>query len=75
MGGLDCDMVNETSGELYQLESRSLRCQVTSKYIGPMNGTTYVTERGVSVNRKWGIYVDSQDRLFQHHTYAGKYGG
>ncbi|XP_047481866.1 fibrocystin-L-like [Penaeus chinensis] len=71
MGGLDCDMVNETSGELYQLESRSLRCQVTSKYIGPMNGTTYVTERGVSVNRRGGIYVDSQDRLFQHHTYAG----
>ncbi|XP_063605340.1 fibrocystin-L-like [Penaeus indicus] len=71
MGGLDCDMVNETSGELYQLELQSLRCQVTSKYIGPMNGTTYVTERGVSVGRKWGIYVDSQDRLFQHHTYAG----
>ncbi|ROT65416.1 putative fibrocystin-L [Penaeus vannamei] len=71
MGGVECEMVNETSGALYQLESRSLKCLVTSKYTGPMNGTTYVTERGVSVNRKWGIYVDSQDRLFQHHTYAG----
>lgn len=77
MGGLDCEMVNQTSGELYYLDtdSRSLKCYVTSKFIGPMNGTTYVTERGVSQSRKWGTYSDSQDKLFQHHTYAGKFDG
>ncbi|KAK7084670.1 hypothetical protein SK128_002604 [Halocaridina rubra] len=72
VGNVDCEMINATSGELYGvLEDRGLTCLVTSKNIGPMNGTMYVQERGASVVGKWGVYVDSQDKLYQHHTYAG----
>ncbi|XP_063856178.1 uncharacterized protein LOC135097967 isoform X1 [Scylla paramamosain] len=36
-----------------------------------MNATVYVTGRGASEVTKTGMYVDSQDRLYQFHTYAG----
>ncbi|KAG7173087.1 Fibrocystin-L-like 2 [Homarus americanus] len=72
MGGVDCEMVNATTGMLYVplTSTRKLHCLVTSTYIGPMNTSVYVTDRGASSSTKWGMGVDSQDRLFQHHTYA-----
>ncbi|XP_068250285.1 fibrocystin-L-like [Palaemon carinicauda] len=68
----ECEMVNATSGELYvPLTSRTLTCRVLSPNIGPMNGTVYVTTRGAAETRWYGMYSDSQDKLYQYHTYAG----
>ncbi|XP_064089363.1 fibrocystin-L-like [Macrobrachium nipponense] len=72
VGKVECEMVNETTGVLhYPLNTNSLKCKVLSQNIGPMNGSVYVTTRGAAETRWYGMYSDSQDKLYQYHTYAG----
>ncbi|KAK3895441.1 hypothetical protein Pcinc_000890 [Petrolisthes cinctipes] len=72
MGRVMCNMYESASNTtLYgQLTSSELTCQPETVYIGPMNASMYVTSGGPSVTDKWGLYVDSKDSLYQHHTYA-----
>ncbi|KAK4320643.1 hypothetical protein Pmani_008476 [Petrolisthes manimaculis] len=53
-----------------QLTSSELTCQPQTVYIGPMNASIYVTNEGPSVTDRAGLYVNSKDKLYQHHTYA-----
>ncbi|XP_063855724.1 fibrocystin-L-like [Scylla paramamosain] len=71
VGSIPCDIVDENL-ELYDTLTREkVTCRSKAKLVGPMNATVYVTGRGASEVTKTGMYVDSQDRLYQFHTYAG----
>ncbi|KAK3879633.1 hypothetical protein Pcinc_015818 [Petrolisthes cinctipes] len=72
MGRVLCKMYESASNTtLYgTLTDRELTCQPETVYIGPMNASMYVTDAGPSVNDKWGLYVNSKDIMYQHHTYA-----
>ncbi|CAL4137785.1 unnamed protein product, partial [Meganyctiphanes norvegica] len=72
LGNVECAFYDDEKEEFYgELTGNSLYCMPKTKYIGPMNGSLLVTEKGASKHDKYNMYVDSQDRMYLTHTYAG----
>ncbi|KAK8379345.1 hypothetical protein O3P69_019321 [Scylla paramamosain] len=71
VGGVPCDIVDDNLELCDTLTREKVTCRSKGKLVGPMNATVCVTGRGASEVTKIGMYVDSQDRLYQFLTYAG----
>ncbi|XP_063852317.1 uncharacterized protein LOC135095411 isoform X3 [Scylla paramamosain] len=70
VGGIPCDIVDDNLELCDTLTREKVTCRSKAKLVHPMNATVCVTGRGASEVTKIGMYVDSQDRLYQFHTYA-----
>lgn len=73
MGAQQCQMLNQTTGELYQgVERNKLRCQVNKPEIGYFNASVLVTNNyGRTFPSLSTFQVSPNNDLFMFQTYAG----
>ncbi|XP_050685917.1 fibrocystin-L-like isoform X2 [Eriocheir sinensis] len=69
LGGVECDLLDENEELRGTFSGGELTCLPRAKLIGAMNSSLFVTERGSSVTDRHKMYVDSQDKLYQYHSY------
>ncbi|XP_068231985.1 fibrocystin-L-like [Palaemon carinicauda] len=70
IGGTACEIPYDNNTEMYDISTTHIQCLLPgSSFIGAMNVSVFVEKRGASVSFSSSLFVDSQDQLYQYHTY------